>query len=107
LSGDGPVAPGVFAALVGGHTAGIQIVAVRTASGPLVLASDAIHFFENLEEDRPGLLLHSMPDVYATFDRARELALGGPIVPGHDPSVPDRLGMPAAPGLPGAVTRLA
>jgi glyoxylase-like metal-dependent hydrolase (beta-lactamase superfamily II) len=107
LSGDGQVAPGVLASLVGGHTAGMQIVTVRTASGPLVLASDALHFFENLETDRPGTILHSMPGVYAAFDRARELARGGLIVPGHDPSVPHRLGIPPVSGLPAEVTRLA
>jgi hypothetical protein len=48
-----------------------------------------------------------MPDVYAAFDRARELARGGPIVPGHNPSVPDRLGAPPVPGLPSEVTWLA
>jgi glyoxylase-like metal-dependent hydrolase (beta-lactamase superfamily II) len=107
LAGDGQVAPGVFASLVGGHTAGMQIVAVQTASGPLVLASDALHFFENLETDRPGTVLHTMPGVYAAFDRARELARGGPIVPGHDPSVPARLGTAFEPGIPPDMTRLA
>ncbi|GAA2853318.1 MBL fold metallo-hydrolase [Actinoplanes cyaneus] len=107
LSGDHEVAPGVSAHLVGGHTAGMQIVAVRTASGPLVLASDALHFFENAETDRPGPILHSMPDVYAAFDRARELAAGGTVVPGHDTSVPTRLGIGQAPSLPVGVTRLA
>jgi glyoxylase-like metal-dependent hydrolase (beta-lactamase superfamily II) len=107
LAGDGEVAPGVSAVLVGGHTAGMQIVVVRTASGPLVLASDALHFFENLEADRPGSILHSMPEVYLAFDRARELARGGPIVPGHDPSLPDRLGCRPSSGLPAGVTRLA
>ncbi|GIM92425.1 MBL fold metallo-hydrolase [Paractinoplanes toevensis] len=107
FAGDGEVAPGVSAVLVGGHTAGMQIVAVRTATGPLVLASDALHFFENLETDRPGTVLHSMPEVYLAFDRARELARGGPIVPGHDPSVPDRWGFRSRSGLPAGVTRLA
>ena len=107
LAGDGQVAPGVSVGLVGGHTAGMQIVTVRTASGPLVLASDASHFFENLETDRPGTILQSMPGVYAAFDRVREQARGGLMVPGHDPSVPDRLGIPPASGLPAEVTRLA
>ncbi len=107
VDGDAAIAPGVSACLVGGHTAGMQIVAVRTPAGPLVLASDALHFFENAEADRPGPILHSMPDFYAAADRARELAGDGPIVPGHDPAVPERLGLPAAPGLPAGVTRLA
>ncbi|WP_233157237.1 MULTISPECIES: hypothetical protein [Amycolatopsis] len=50
-----------------------------------MVASDAGHFHENLDDDRPAPLLHSMPGVYGAFDRIREL--GGVVLPGHDPEV--------------------
>jgi glyoxylase-like metal-dependent hydrolase (beta-lactamase superfamily II) len=34
---------------VGGHTDGLQVVRVRTDAGWLVLASDASHYYENME----------------------------------------------------------
>ena len=87
VDGDAEVVPGLSVHLVGGHTAGTQVVRVETGSGPVVLASDASHFHENLENDRPAPLLHSMTGVYGAFDRVRELAGSGPVVPGHDPAV--------------------
>jgi glyoxylase-like metal-dependent hydrolase (beta-lactamase superfamily II) len=77
-------------------------VRVETAGGPLVLASDATHFYANLQEDRPFAIVHSLPGMYAAFDRVRALAGGDDdrIVPGHDPLVLAR--HPAAgPGLEG------
>jgi glyoxylase-like metal-dependent hydrolase (beta-lactamase superfamily II) len=91
IDGDHEVAPGISAHLVGGHTAGLQVVRVRTPSNPVVIASDACHFYENLVEDRPSPIVHSTPDVYAAFDRIRELAgPEGVVLPGHDPAVMTR-----------------
>jgi glyoxylase-like metal-dependent hydrolase (beta-lactamase superfamily II) len=88
IDGDHEVTPGVSAHLVGGHTAGLQVVRVRTSSDPVVIASDACHFYENLIEDRPSPIVHNTPDVYAAFDRVRELAgPDGVVLPGHDPAV--------------------
>ncbi|MGH3378781.1 MAG: N-acyl homoserine lactonase family protein [Actinoallomurus sp.] len=91
VAGDATVVPGLSVHLVGGHTAGTQVVRVDTARGPVVLASDASHFYENIEDDRPGAILHHVPAAYGAFDRINELA-GGPglVVPGHDPEVLDR-----------------
>ena len=87
--------PGVSVHLVGGHTAGLQVVRVETAAGPVVLASDACHFYENLSADRPSPIVHSTPAAYAAFDRVRELAApDGVVIPGHDPEVIERV--PAA-----------
>ncbi|MEZ4622005.1 MAG: MBL fold metallo-hydrolase [Caldilineaceae bacterium] len=44
--GDAEVAPGVTVHKIGGHSRGLQAVQVETAHGPLVLASDAAHFYE-------------------------------------------------------------
>ncbi|TVT11352.1 N-acyl homoserine lactonase family protein [Amycolatopsis bartoniae] len=98
VDGDEEVLPGISVHLVGGHTAGMQVVRVA-APDPVVLASDASHFFENLEDDRPAPLIHSMPGMYAAFDRITELAgPGGIVVPGHDPQVLHRF-PPVADGI--------
>ncbi|GAA2213998.1 N-acyl homoserine lactonase family protein [Nonomuraea monospora] len=91
VDGDAFVTPGLSVHLVGGHTAGMQVVRVATARGHVVLASDASHFYENLESDRPFPILHSMPGMYGAFDRIRELADDpGLVVAGHDPLVLER-----------------
>jgi glyoxylase-like metal-dependent hydrolase (beta-lactamase superfamily II) len=87
VEGDAEVVPGLSVHLVGGHTAGTQVVRVETAAGAVVLASDATHFHENIEDDRPAPLLHSTTGVYGAFDRVKELAGAGLVVPGHDPAV--------------------
>jgi glyoxylase-like metal-dependent hydrolase (beta-lactamase superfamily II) len=91
--------------LVGGHTPGLQVVRVATAHHPVVLAADASHFYENLENDRPYGIVHELPRMYEAFDRLHELAgVGGTIVPGHDPRVRER--HDALPGLDGLVYSL-
>jgi glyoxylase-like metal-dependent hydrolase (beta-lactamase superfamily II) len=97
VDGDRELAPGLGVHRVGGHTAGMQVVRVHTVAGWVVLASDAVHFTQNLADDRPAPILHAMPDVYAAFDRVRELADAPElVVPGHDPEVTRRF--PAVPG---------
>lgn len=91
LSGDHQILPGLSVHLVGGHAPGLQVVRVRTRAGWVVLGSDATHYLQNLEEDRPFAIVHTLPRMYDAFDRLRELAgPDGIIVPGHDPSVLDR-----------------
>jgi glyoxylase-like metal-dependent hydrolase (beta-lactamase superfamily II) len=92
------VAPGIELIQVGGHTPGQAIVTVATAGGPVILASDAVHYYEELERDRPFSIVASLADMYAAFDQIRELAeAGGRVVAGHDPLVADRLGTPTDP----------
>ena len=69
----------------------MQVVRIRTAGGFVVLASDASHFYENIETDSPFAILHDLPGMYGAFDRINELA-DGPhlVVPGHDPEVAER-----------------
>jgi glyoxylase-like metal-dependent hydrolase (beta-lactamase superfamily II) len=91
LDGDATVAPGVSLHLVGGHTPGMQVVRVETDDRVVVLASDASHFYANLEEDKPYGVVCDLPDMYRAFDRLRDLAgAGGDVVPGHDPRVTER-----------------
>ncbi len=104
--GDGELAPGVSVHHIGGHTDGLQVVRVKTASGWLVLASDATHYYENMEATRPFSIVFNVPEMIAGYDVLRSLAgPGGVIVPGHDPMVFERH-PPADPSLSGIAVRL-
>jgi glyoxylase-like metal-dependent hydrolase (beta-lactamase superfamily II) len=83
------VAPGVTAIDVGGHSPGQQILVVETASGPVVLASDAVHLYEELERDRPFEIVADLAEMYLAYDLVRDLCRqpGAVMVPGHDPEV--------------------
>jgi glyoxylase-like metal-dependent hydrolase (beta-lactamase superfamily II) len=91
LRGDAELGPGIEARLVGGHSPGQTILLVETGSGPVVLASDAIHYYEEMERDWPCSLLVDVAETYAGYDLLRELEAGGcQIVAGHDPLVMQR-----------------
>ena len=93
--GDAEVAPGVTVHKIGGHSRGLQAVRVETAHGPLVLASDAAHFYENYEARSPFPLVVDVEDMLNGFTRLTELAGARRlVVPGHDPLVRRRF--PAA-----------
>ena len=47
--GVGEICPGVSVHLTGGHSRGLQVVRVATRRGPVVLASDAAHYYANIE----------------------------------------------------------
>lgn len=88
IDGSGEIAPGIAVELVGGHTPGQQIVRVATASGEVVLASDALHVYEELEKDRPFRHFSDLAGTYAAFDRLRALQdSGARVIAGHDPLV--------------------
>jgi glyoxylase-like metal-dependent hydrolase (beta-lactamase superfamily II) len=92
LAGDASIGPGLHARLVGGHSPGQMMLVVATASGPVVLASDVIHFYEELDRDWPCSIVVDVADTYAGYTLLRELASDGRtrIVAGHDPLVLDR-----------------
>jgi glyoxylase-like metal-dependent hydrolase (beta-lactamase superfamily II) len=87
-SGDGEVAPGVTLHRVGGHSDGLQVVRVETARGPVVLASDAAHFYGNLHRRSPFPIVYNLGDMCVGWEIVEQLA-GHPdrIIPGHDPIV--------------------
>ena len=105
---DGPaeVAPGLSLHLLGGHTPGMQAVRVHTARGWVVVASDATHYYENMESRRPFATTYDPAQVLAGFTTLRELA-DSPrhIIPGHDPLVMRRYA-PPSPELDGIAVRL-
>jgi glyoxylase-like metal-dependent hydrolase (beta-lactamase superfamily II) len=106
VDGSQEIVPGVTVHHVGGHAAGLQIVAVRTARGQVVVASDATHYYANIEEDRPFSIVANLPQMYDAFETVRALADSPDhIIPGHDPLVMARY--PAVPGLEGIAVQLA
>jgi glyoxylase-like metal-dependent hydrolase (beta-lactamase superfamily II) len=104
--GDTELAPGISVHWVGGHTAGSQVVRVRTQRGWVVLASDATHYYANMEQQRPFPIVFNVGDVLEGYRTLRKLADSPQhIVPGHDPLVLARYPAPRA-ELTGIVARL-
>lgn len=79
------IMPGITVFTGGKHTFASQYATVRTAAGPVVLASDNAYLYENLESRRPiAQTLDSLSNLAA---QARMLRLAGSVarvVPGHD-----------------------
>lgn len=87
-SGRSAIAENVELVQVGGHTKGLQVVRVYTKRGWVVLASDAIHYYENRELNNPFPIVYSVSDMLQGYRLVRELADSDKhIVPGHDPEV--------------------
>jgi glyoxylase-like metal-dependent hydrolase (beta-lactamase superfamily II) len=94
--------PGIDLIEVGGHTPGQLIVTVITARGTVVLASDALHYYEETERDRPFAILADLPAMYRAYDLLNDLASQPStwLVAGHDPEVRNRFaGHPAGPAI--------
>ncbi len=98
--------PGITLIPAPGHSAGLQFVQVNTRRGMVVLASDASHFYENMETGRPFPIVVSTPDTLESYGRVRAAAASPDhIIPGHDPLVMQRYPAPS-PALAGLVARL-
>jgi glyoxylase-like metal-dependent hydrolase (beta-lactamase superfamily II) len=106
IDGDCEIAPGILARLCGGHCPGQQLITVDAGSRPVVLATDALHFYEEMERDMPFNVFHDLEATYRTLDtlRADEHA-GATVVAGHDPSVMTRFD--AVDGANGLAVRIA
>jgi glyoxylase-like metal-dependent hydrolase (beta-lactamase superfamily II) len=93
--GDEEIAPGVSLHHIGGHTMGLQCVRVHTRRGWLVLASDACHFYENMEKTSPFPIVYHVGDMIEGYRKMRRLAASNQhIIPGHDPLVLERYPAP-------------
>jgi glyoxylase-like metal-dependent hydrolase (beta-lactamase superfamily II) len=104
--GDAELAPGLTVHAVGGHSAGLQFVRVKTRRGFVVLASDVAHFYENMASSRPFTTAFHIGEMLEGFDRLLALAPSeSHIVPGHDPLVMKLYPAPNA-ELEGIVVRL-
>jgi glyoxylase-like metal-dependent hydrolase (beta-lactamase superfamily II) len=96
-------APGVRVFRVGGHTPGQSVVLVNTAAGPVLLASDAVHYYEEYERSMPFTQVSDVVDMYAGFERIRGMVGSGEVrhlVAGHDPDTLARF-QPVAGALAG------
>lgn len=89
--GDGHIAPGITVHHAPGHSKGIQCVRVMTENGPVVLATDAAHFYENFELRKPFSITIDVEATLRSYDKLADLA-GDPrnVVPGHDPLILQR-----------------
>jgi glyoxylase-like metal-dependent hydrolase (beta-lactamase superfamily II) len=83
------LAPGIELIEVGGHTPGELIVSVDDGAGQVILASDALHHYEEVDQDRPYAILSDLPAMYQAYDLLAEMAAapGARLVAGHDPEV--------------------
>jgi glyoxylase-like metal-dependent hydrolase (beta-lactamase superfamily II) len=105
-NGPATLAPGIELIPVGGHTPGLQVVRVHTARGWVVLASDASHFYDNIEKSRPFSNVYHVEDMLAAYGSVYAAASSRQhVIPGHDPLVLDRYPAPS-PELQGIVARL-
>jgi glyoxylase-like metal-dependent hydrolase (beta-lactamase superfamily II) len=89
VSGDAQeIISGVTCYTGGKHTYQSQYVGVQTKSGTVVLASDNMYLYENLDKHVPiGATLDAASNLRAQ-DRMKQIASRpGLIIPGHDPAV--------------------
>lgn len=96
IDGNEELFDGITAYCVGGHSPGQQITVIANPGGDVVLASDAIHFYEEMELDRPYIVAANLAEMYEAYDLLRSFAAkpGTSLLPGHDPLVMSRF--PAA-----------
>ncbi len=89
FTGETAPAPGLRLAEVGGHTPGQAILYVPTSEGEVLLASDAVHFYEELERNMPFTFISDLPAMYEALATIREeiRERGLTVIPGHDPDV--------------------
>ena len=100
------VADGVTAHWVGGHCAGQEILRVRTERGWVVLASDALHYYEEIERGIGFAVVFNLADMLAAHDLIRTLADSDDhVLPAHDPRLLE-LYPAISPEFHGQVTRL-
>jgi glyoxylase-like metal-dependent hydrolase (beta-lactamase superfamily II) len=107
VTGEYEVAPGVVLREVGGHTPGQLVAVVEAEHRRVVLASDAVHYYEELERDRPFVVVADLEQMYRGFDTVSELAglSGSALVAGHDPDVMNRF-PPSLPDKPDLAVRV-
>lgn len=99
-------APGIEMHLIGGHSRGQAALRVWTERGWVVLASDAVHMYEEFEQERPFKVFYDMAEMLEGYRRVAALAPStAHMVPGHDPLVTDRYPSPR-PDLAGRVLDL-
>jgi len=85
ISGDQVILPGIELLLTPGHTLGLQSVAVNTAKGKAILASDCAHIARSFKEDNPSCLIMDMVAWLHSYEKLRAKASSIDLIfPGHD-----------------------
>jgi glyoxylase-like metal-dependent hydrolase (beta-lactamase superfamily II) len=85
------ILPGITVYTGGKHTYQSQYAAVRTTVGTVVIASDNMYLYENLDKHLPIAQTLDAESNLRAQDRMRTLASSARlIVPGHDPAVFER-----------------
>ena len=87
--GEAEPCPGITLHHVGGHAPGLQVARVRTRRGLVVVASDALHYFYNFEQENPFPTVVNVPQMVEGWHTILRLAGGekSRLIPGHDPLV--------------------
>jgi glyoxylase-like metal-dependent hydrolase (beta-lactamase superfamily II) len=109
LDGAAMLAPGVGAILIGGHSPGQQSLVVKGELCPVLLASDAVHYYEELEQRLPFAILVDLDEMVRGYETLQALSeqTGAVLAPGHDPEVTSRFPSVGGNLLPGIAVRLA
>jgi glyoxylase-like metal-dependent hydrolase (beta-lactamase superfamily II) len=83
------VYPGIRLITSPRHTPGQLITDITTQTGSVVLASDALHYSEEMSLDRPFHVFTDLEGMYRTYRLLRSLAARPRtrVIPGHDPAV--------------------
>lgn len=82
------IMPGITAYVGGRHTFASQYLGVRTAKGTVVIASDNVYLYENLDRRLPIAQTLDAESNLAAQRRMKRIASAERlIVPGHDPTV--------------------
>jgi N-acyl homoserine lactone hydrolase len=93
VDGDMELEPGLNLLLTSGHSLGHQSLFVETASGPVILAADAISFGEQIETRHIPFWYSDVQATAASMDRLVALAeeTGAFLIYGHDQAQWDSL----------------
>jgi glyoxylase-like metal-dependent hydrolase (beta-lactamase superfamily II) len=86
------VRDGITVYPVGGHCPGELLTLVNSRTGPLILAADAAHFYEQIENEWPFFAftdLQEMREALA-FINGLSRETGATVIPGHDGRVRQR-----------------
>jgi glyoxylase-like metal-dependent hydrolase (beta-lactamase superfamily II) len=89
------ILPGITCYLGGKHTYASQYLGVNTAAGTVVLASDNMYLYENLDKHAAIAQTLDVESNLRAQDRMKQLAADPKlIIPGHDPAVMTRFPNP-------------
>ena len=83
--------PGIELIHIGGHCRGQMVVRVNTKRGPVVLASDAAHLYQEWEEERPFGVFYDMGAMLEGYRTLTQLSGGKrtEMIAGHDAAIMD------------------